>query len=170
MPRTRVLLSIFAVCLTAHAAQALNYEFSISLDGAQETPPVATPATGTGSLFLDDTTGNWTASGTFQNLLGTSSNAHIHGPAAVGAGPAGVVVGLSFTSGVTSGTWSGAGTFTAPQMADLLNELYYVNIHSTSFTGGEIRGQILIVPEPGTAVLVALGVGWLAVRRRSIAA
>jgi hypothetical protein len=55
-------------------------------------------------------------------------------------------------------------------MADLINGLYYVNIHSSFAPGGEIRGQILLVPEPGTGALVALGIMGLAVRRRSVAA
>ena len=173
MPRARLLLSLIAVCLSASASSALTLEFEILLDGLQETPPVATPATGTGSLFLDDATGNYTISGTFQDLIGTSNNAHIHGPAAIGAGPAGVVHGLTFDFGVTSGSFSnGAGltTFTPAQMANLINGLYYVNIHSSFAPGGEIRGQILLVPEPSTALLVALGIAGLAVRRRSIAA
>jgi hypothetical protein len=33
----------------------------------------------------------------------------------------------------------------------------YVNIHSSAFPGGEIRGQIVAVPEPGTMALGALG-------------
>jgi hypothetical protein len=173
MPCIRTLLSVIAVCLAASSSSALNLEFEILLDGLQETPPVATPGSGTGSLFLDDTTGNYTISGTFQDLIGTTNNAHIHGPAAIGVGPAGVIHGLTFDFGVTSGTYSnGAGltTFTAAQMADLINGLYYVNIHSTFRPGGEIRGQILLVPEPGTGALVALGILGLAVRRRSIAA
>jgi hypothetical protein len=133
--------------------------FDIVLDGAQETPPVATPATGVGSLSLNDATGAYTISGTFEDLIGTSNNAHIHGPAAVGVGPAGVVVGLTFDFGVFDGTFSGAGTFNATQMAELLDELYYVNIHSTFRPGGEIRGQILLqpIPEPASVVMLALG-------------
>lgn len=169
MSRVRIALSVAAVFLTASLSQATTLQFDIFLDGAQETPPVATPASGTGTLFLDDVTGDYTISGTFQDLIGTSNNAHIHGPAAVGQGPAGVVHGLTFDFGVTSGNYSnGAGltTFTAPQMADLINGLYYVNIHSTFQPGGEIRGQILLVPEPGTAALVGLGIGLLAAARR----
>ena len=83
-----------------------------------------------------------------------------------------MIHGLTFDFGVNSGNYSnGAGltTFTAPQMADLINGLYYVNIHSTFRPGGEIRGQILLVPEPSTAALVGLGIGLLAVvRRRSL--
>jgi hypothetical protein len=158
---------LIVVCLTASVSQATIFEFDAYLDGLQETPPNGSPATGFGSLFLDDTSGNWSVSnGTFQSLVGTSNNAHIHGPAAPGVGPAPVIAPLTFDFGVTSGNWSGTGTFTAPQMADLMNGLYYVNIHSTAFPGGEIRGQLQLVPEPSPAALVGLGIALLAMRRR----
>jgi hypothetical protein len=152
-----LVLALAALLVCANRTQAATVMFDIFLDGLQETPPVATPATGTGSLTLDDLTGDYTIAGDFQDLIGTSNNAHIHGPAAVGVGPAGVVVGLTFDFGVTTGTFSGAGTFTAGQMADLLDDLYYVNIHSTFRPGGEIRGQIVQVPEPGSMALLACG-------------
>jgi hypothetical protein len=34
-------------------------------------------------------------------------------------------------------------TLTSSQASDLRNGLYYVNVHSTTFSGGEIRGQLL---------------------------
>ncbi len=48
----------------------------------------------------------------------------------------------------------------------------YLNIHSSTFGGGEIRG-FLVVPEPGTAALLALGgmgilLATLRARRKSI--
>jgi hypothetical protein len=33
----------------------------------------------------------------------------------------------------------------------------YVNIHTSNFTGGEIRGQLYAVPEPGTLLLLGAG-------------
>ncbi|MEX2113185.1 MAG: CHRD domain-containing protein [Pirellulales bacterium] len=175
MIRRSILFSaiVAGLCCAPHATAA-TILFDILLDGLQETPPVATTGIGSGSLTLDDLTGDYTISGTFSDLLGTSNNAHIHGPAAVGVGPAGVIVGLIFDFGVTSGAFSGAGTFTAPQMADLLAELYYVNIHSSIQPGGEIRGQITQVPEPASVVLMAVGglaltAVWRARRRRTAA-
>jgi hypothetical protein len=172
MRRTTILLVVAVALLFSARAHAATVFFDIFLDGLQETPAVPTPGTGFGTLTLNDITGDYTTSGTFSDLVGTTNNAHIHGPGAPGV-PAGVVVGLTFDFGVTSGNFSGAGTFTAPQMADLLNELYYVNIHSTFRPGGEIRGQILVseIPEPTSMALLACGgvglaaIGW---RRRRL--
>jgi hypothetical protein len=79
---------------------------------------------------------------------------------------------LGGMSGTMSGTFSLApiGTYTvAQQLADLNNSLWYFNIHSTAFGGGEIRGQITPVPEPSTLGMVGLGLGgfvlWMRRRR-----
>jgi hypothetical protein len=44
----------------------------------------------------------------------------------------------------------------------------YFNVHTTTFPGGEIRGDIAVVPEPSTYVLLATGLGALGLiaRRR----
>ncbi len=157
MKRSAVAVSAAVVVLWgAFNASAATVNFEIELDGLQETPPNASVGHGLGSLSLNDLTGDYSLSGTFNDLLGTTTAAHIHGPATYGVG-AGIVTGITFDAGVTDGTFSGAGTFTVPQMADLISELYYVNIHSTFFPGGEIRGQIRQVPEPASMTLLALG-------------
>jgi hypothetical protein len=59
----------------------------------------------------------------------------------------------------------------AQQVAQLNNEEWYFNIHTSTFGGGEIRGQILPVPEPSVLALTALGLGGLIVwrvRRRTV--
>lgn len=48
----------------------------------------------------------------------------------------------------------------------LLNNLTYINFHTVQNPGGEIRGQLLRVPEPATLALVLLG-ALLVVLRRS---
>lgn len=151
------------VCLfTAQSASATIHVYDFLMDGLQETPPVATTGSGSCKVTLDDVTFDYTANCTFQDLIGTSNNAHIHGPAPIGS-PAGVIVGLTFDFGVTSGTITGAGTLSAVNAQHVLDGNTYVNLHSSFRPGGEIRGQI--VPEPATALLVGLG-ALVVIRRR----
>ncbi|MGH7288871.1 MAG: CHRD domain-containing protein, partial [Myxococcota bacterium] len=95
------------------------------------------------------------------------SDSHFHGPAAAGVGPAGVQVPMTvlpdvFPLGVTSGAFSGTAILTAAQETMFLDELLYINIHSVgTFAAGEIRGQVLL-PEPATLGLLALGFAGLA--------
>jgi hypothetical protein len=52
----------------------------------------------------------------------------------------------------------------------LFSGYLYMNVHDSTFPGGEIRGQLLLVPEPSTVALLALGVGGIALqahRRRT---
>lgn len=165
--------AVAGLAVAASCASAAIIEFQANIDGLQETPPVATPGFGTATMFVDDVTGGWTISGSFSGLIGTTNNAHIHGFAAVGS-PAGVLRGLTFDIGVTSGNFSGGSSmglaggvnaFTAVEIAGLLDELSYVNIHSTFRPGGEIRGQLLVVPAPASAGVLAMA-GLLALRRR----
>jgi hypothetical protein len=62
---------------------------------------------------------------------------HIHGPAAAGAN-AGVSV--PFTNPASPIT--GQATLTDAQASALMGGMMYVNIHSSTHPGGEIRGQI----------------------------
>ena len=178
MRRASLVLVTLALAAFAARADATTYNVVATLDGAQETPAVATPGTGTLTGTYDDVTNVITWSGTFTGLLGTTTDAHFHGPAAIGVGPAGVLVPITaagggdvFPLGVTSGSYSGTATLSALNETRLLDELIYINIHSTFRTGGEIRGQLIatVIPEPGTLALLALGLSALAagVRARS---
>ena len=115
--------------------------------------------------------------------------AHIHGPAAPGSN-AGVIWGFigtpfndnnpmdvvvtPFASGVggtVSSKWDlpeGQNTTFAAQVGNILAGLTYLNFHTVQFGGGEVRGQILVVPEPETYLLMLAGLAGLGamVRRR----
>jgi hypothetical protein len=165
--------AVFASAALATSANATVHTFSCNMDGFQETPPVATPATGIATVTLNDVTGQVTVvSGSYTGLLGPCNNAHIHGPAAIGAGPAGVIQGITHTGG-TTGTLSGGGILNATNMGHMLAGNTYINVHSTAHSGGEIRGQLILVPpiptvsEWGMIVLglVVLTGGTLAIRR-----
>ncbi len=139
--------------------------YTVSLNGTQEFPVNASPATGSGTFTLNlDNTLSYNIS--YSGLLGDWSASHIHGPAGPGTN-AGVIFPLNNNPIDThSGTLSGiTPALTASQLNALNGGLWYANIHSTpSFSGGEIRGQL--VPEPSTLALLGLGMGALVWRLR----
>lgn len=139
-----LILTLIALTAFAGSARAAT-GFSANLVGSQEVPPVATAATGSAVLVLNDAGTQATVAVQFQNLIGTYTGSHIHGYAAPGAN-AGVRFGFSPTlsNGNRNGVFNGVWNLTATDATNLINGLCYVNIHSTSFPGGEIRGQLTV--------------------------
>ncbi len=118
----------------------------------------------------------WGSSQGFTDLSSASNNAHIHVTANNfgngGAGnftqTGGVAISLTRSSALaTGGIFTGQPiTLTAPQEADLLNAKYYINIHTATNGGGEMRGFLTQVPEPSSLGLLALGLTSLTSLRR----
>ena len=116
--------------------------FEISISGQHEVPPNGTPATGILTGTYDDITNLLSINIMFNGLVGPATAAHFHGPAGPGVN-AGVQVPLAgFPVGVISGTYSNVFVLTPEQETQLLAGLWYVNIHTVVFPGGEIRGQM----------------------------
>jgi hypothetical protein len=136
-----VLSLVVAFVLVACAPAAMGGDYTATLSGASEVPPVETAATGSATVTLNGM--EMTLVGTYEGLSGPAQAAHIHGPAAEGEN-AGVVFPLTFTEGATagSGTLAGSATLTEAQLAELQAGLYYVNVHTEANGGGEIRGQL----------------------------
>jgi hypothetical protein len=111
------------------------------LSGAQETPPLATPATGYGTATLNGARDSIVVSLQFAGLGGTNTLTNIHGPAARRA-TAAPIISLP-ASGTGSGNIAvGPIPLTQAQVADLRAGLWYFNVSSSTAAGGEIRGQI----------------------------
>lgn len=158
----RTMALVASLPLLSSTALADVKVYNIYIDGLQEVPPVATPGLGQATITLDTVTGNVNVSGTFSDLIGNTTAAHVHGLAGPGVN-AGVLFGLTIDLGVTSGSFTGMGTLSGPNIQGMLDGLTYINIHTTFRPGGEIRGQI--VPAPGAAGVLALA-GVAACRRR----
>jgi hypothetical protein len=117
--------------------------FSANLNSAQEVPTNASTATGFGIVALSKDESTITVSLTFSGLSSNQTAAHIHGSAAPGQN-AGILFNIG-SQGATSGTFTALEFPVTPaQVADLRAGLWYFNVHSVTYPGGEIRGQIEI--------------------------
>ncbi|MBK6940338.1 MAG: CHRD domain-containing protein [Planctomycetes bacterium] len=127
------LLALAALVGSAHAQSV----FICELNGGQENPPVVTTQTGLATLYYNNATNALSYSLAATGLTGGFSAAHIHGSSAPGVN-SGVLFAL------VGGPLNFAGTVTlsAAQETSLFSGLLYMNVHSTTFPGGEIRGQI----------------------------
>ena len=109
--------------------------FTATLSGADEVPPNESTATGSAELSYNRGTR------VFQIVVEFSGfdpiGAHIHRGEAGVNGP--VVFGFDPPTSPINYT---SEPLTPEQEADLYNELYYVNVHSEEYPGGEIRGQL----------------------------
>ncbi len=114
------------------------------LEGSQEVPAVKGKACGTMDVSYNRTTKMLTYTITWHSLTGVPVGSHIHGDAPRGVNAS---VKHNFTALIPKAT---EGTFTnsvlvdevAISEKDLLGGLYYLNIHTAAYPGGEIRGQI----------------------------
>jgi CHRD domain len=65
----------------------------------------------------------------------------------------------------TENQMTAAGTTLAAQLPNLLANDLYFNVHTRDYPGGEVCGQILLVPEPASIMLALCAVAWFACRR-----
>lgn len=135
----RSLGAIGASLVLAGLAQAQLVYLQATLNGTQEVPSTGSTATGLGCFTFDTNTNIITYNITFSGLLGTETAAHFHQGAPGVNGP--VIAGLPLGSPKT-----GSVSLTAAQAGQLLAGNFYTNLHSTVFPGGEIRGQMNVIP------------------------
>jgi hypothetical protein len=189
------IISGAALCVLATQASASIVIYDATL-GNFESPPTGSPGTGFAQITIDNVADTMNVNVTFSGLTSGTTASHIHCcTASPGTGNAGVATTTptftGFPLGVTSGTYNNTFDMT---LASSYNPAFitanggtplaafgvlltgldagdaYLNIHTTNFGSGEIRGFLHAVPEPSTWAMLLLGfagIGFMAHRRKS---
>ena len=185
--KLRTLTMTAAACLLMSAmtaASAANY--TVILNGQNEAPSNSSPGIGAAIISFDASSHILQVNVAFSGLLGDSSAAHIHCcTAPPGSGTAGVATETPTFGGFPLGIHNGAYTNTydtsltaswnnafltanggttagaeAAFTAGLNSGAAYLNIHSSLYPAGEIRGfltPVAAVPEPSSMAMLGLG-------------
>jgi hypothetical protein len=178
-------LALLVLCAGLVGTSGAIFDFDIGplgLNGANERPaPVVTAATGgelasVPSMSLNTSTHElfvnygWGIANGYTDLTSPFTFTHVHGPGDLNtAAPvlydltSLVTIQSSTVGGIFGKTLQlvtlspgGAPYSVSQQEADLLNGLWYVNVHDNTHPDGEIRGQLIsTVPEPRTYATLA---------------
>jgi hypothetical protein len=139
MKKLFVLLAGLAWVPFAGAQVFTNFDVTINV--AQEVP-TGGGRTGSGSAVITLNTNSNVL--TIQSLISPAANTATFGSIAA--------ANVSLVNNPNA-----SGFTIAQQVSQLQSGLWYVNIHSATFGAGEIRGQLVPVPEPSTWALLGLG-------------
>ncbi len=136
-------LLLFVLVACAPTAQGTTTE--VSLSGAQEVPAVETSATGSATATLSGST--LTVAGELSGLSSpvvevAGSPGHIHQAPAGSNGDVIFPLVVSMTDD-TSGTFSLSTELNAEQVTAYNAGEFYLNFHTETNQGGELRGQIV---------------------------
>ena len=127
---------VAAAAMMAFSASAFAVDVKVNLTGAEETPPVTTAASGSGTISI---AADKSVSGTIKTTGIDGNAAHIH----VGApGQSGPPI-ITLEQG-TAGVWKvpAGSKLTADQYENFKAGKLYVNVHSAEHKPGEIRAQL----------------------------
>jgi hypothetical protein len=141
---------LFIACVSALSLMACGggTELTGVLSGAAQKPTAAT-TNGSGTVDVTVDGKKLKVSGSFKDLTGNASSAHIHGPADENTSiptPFCILTVPASASGSISTDESagacGAKELSDTEVADFEAGKYYVNIHTAQFPNGELRGQL----------------------------
>jgi len=189
MKRALTVFALAASTLVAATSQAAPVYYRAVASGPAEEIPNGSPGSSVSSFEIDDLI--LRAEVPFRDLSSPTVSAHIHCctlDAFRGAAPVAIPF-LDFPLQVTAGVYSAtfdlgdpatydpdflAANGGTPQLASgaLINAFNgnqaYVNIHSSAYPAGEIRGFAVAapIPEPGTWAMMGMGLGVLALLAR----
>ena len=155
---------LFAVIALAVSVLSLNaqgtFQFAVTMNGQQQVPPNSTSLDGFGQFTLNGST--FSGGVLVRPSESPVTGVRIHGPAAPGAEANSfytLATGLWIAPDHITGDPGGQGydanlIITEAQRAELMAGLWYINVTTEAFPEGEIRGQIILVPEPSTLAIV----------------
>jgi len=133
----RPILAITAFACVALSGTVLAEEMKVMLSGDMEVPPVATTASGNGSIAVNP---DMSVSGSIATAGLMATAAHIHVGKTGANGP--VAVGLT-KDGDNGWKVPDGAKLDATQFQAYKDGALYVNVHSAAHKGGEIRGQLM---------------------------
>jgi CHRD domain len=122
----------------AAPSMAATVTMKADLKAADEVPPNDSKGTGAVTATYDTATKMLSWKGSYKDLTGPATAAHFHGPSEPGKN-AGVAVPIT----PNASPFEGTATLTEAQEADMMGGKWYVNIHTATNKGGEIRGQLM---------------------------
>jgi hypothetical protein len=179
--------------LAAAPAFGVTVVYTTTMSGPAENPVNASPGTGFATVTFDTTAHTLRVQQTFSGLTAGTTASHIHccvaPPGTVGVAtmtpsfagfPLGVTAGsmdqtfdtlatASYNVAFVNANGFNVAAAEAALFAGLNSGLAYLNVHTTAFPGGEIRGFLMPaspVPEPETYALFLAGLASLGVAAR----
>jgi hypothetical protein len=178
------LLILTAALLLPVSAYASAMTFTVNLLGSNEIPPSGSPGTGTAVVVLDPVAQTLQLTVSFANLTSNDVAAHIHCCLTSPFDIANVGVATTVPAFPGFPLQTTSGSYTSPLfdltqpliynpafvtaegglpqaesalIAGIENGETYLNIHTTNFGGGEIRGFLISAPEPSSLALLGSG-------------
>jgi len=136
--------------LRGQVTPPVTASFFASLSGSAEVPSIETGASGAVVVELT-TDDSLVVTGTFANLEGdfdatVAGGSHLHTGHAGTGGMVDILINADVDANLKGGAYLASDNkfgLDATQIQTLLDRGYYVNIHTTAFGAGELRGQVL---------------------------
>ena len=151
------------LCMGVASAQTT---FEAFLSGLGENPPNASPGTGFGTVVLNLAQNQIVVDESWSGLTAAATASHIHGPAGAGTNAPVLFPFAGVPSSTAGSIPEQTFSITPTEVDDLFKGFLYMNVHTSTFPGGEIRGQLLLVPEPSAIILGGMGAVVLARQHR----
>jgi hypothetical protein len=137
---SRTVLAVLAcagVLAFAAPSMAATVNLKADLKASDEVPPNDSKGTGQVTATFDTGTKMLTWKGSYKDLTGPATAAHFHGP-----GEPGKNAGVAVPIVPNTSPFEGSATLTDAQESDMMAGRWYVNVHTATNKGGEIRGQL----------------------------